>query len=189
MLSPLAAHGFKTLLDYTGPTKDLAQIVAMFVGGVWAYFKFFRGRTFRLRLELGVACQLVSQGDHRYLSAGIQLKNVGLSRVPLKDETIGLLIYSSLPAEVGQKDALEVRWSKSFTFVSAFSAHECVEGGETINETLLLEVRPVPAEAYKVELNVTAHGITWESKTAVVIGADERLSPQLSQMTTEKETR
>jgi len=174
MLSPLAIQGsFKTLLDHAGPAKDLVQIVATFVVGVWAYIKFFRGRTFRPRLELGVACQIVSQGDHRYLNTSIQLKNVGLSRLILKNKTTGLLIHCSLPAEAGQEDALEVRWLPSFTFVSAFSTHEYIEGGETINETLLLEVLPVPAKAYKVVLKVTAGGITWKSKTAVVIGADE----------------
>jgi len=187
MLSPLAAQGSKALLDYAGPVKDVVQIVATIVGAVWAYIKFFRGRTFKRRLELGVACLIVSQGDHNYLSTSIQLKNVGLSRLTLKNRTTGLLTYWSLPAEVGQEDALEVRWSKSYTFVSAFSSHEYIEGGETINETLLLEVLPAPAKAYKLILKVTGHGMTWKSKTAVVIGADKGQVCSCPRMTTIKE--
>ena len=173
MFSPAATPCTKTLIDYVGPVKDLVLIVATIVGAAWTYFKFFRDRTFKPRLELDVACQVVSQGDHHYLSTSMQLKNVGLSRVILKNETTGLLIYWSLPAETGQDDALEVRWSKAFTFVSAFSSHKWIEGGEPINETLLLEVLPAPAKAYKVVLKVTAKEITWKSKTAVVLGADQ----------------
>jgi hypothetical protein len=174
MPSPLATQVIKTLRDYAGPAKDAFQIIAIFVGGVWGYFKFFRGRTFRPRLELAVDCQIVSEAEHRYLSTSMQLKNVGLSRLTLKNGTTGLLIHWSLPPQASQEDALEVRWSTSYTFVSAFLANVFIEGGETINETLLLELLPVPAKAYRVVLKVTAGGITWKSKTAVVIGADER---------------
>jgi hypothetical protein len=173
LFSPLTTQCPKTLLDYAGQVKDLVLIVATIAGGAGTYFKFFHNRTFKPRLELDVTCQVVSQGDHRYLNAIMQLKNVGLSRVVLDNETTGLLIYWSLPAETGQEDALEVRWSKAFTFVSAFSSHKWIEGGEPINETLLLEVLPAPAKAYKVVLKVTAKEITWKSKTAVVLGTDE----------------
>jgi len=173
MFSPVATPCTKTLLDYVGPVKDLVLIVATIVGAAWTYFKFFRDRTFKPRLELDVACQVVSQGDLCYLSTTMQLKNVGLSRVVLNNETTGLCIHWSLPAETGQEDALEVRWSTDYTFVPAFSSHEWIEGGEPISETLLLEVLPVPAKAYKVVLKVTAKEITWKSKTAVVVGPDE----------------
>ena len=62
----LIAHYTSITIDWTS-TKDftdafanLTQSVALIAGGVWAYFKFAKGRTFQDRLIPTVSGRLVS---------------------------------------------------------------------------------------------------------------------------------
>jgi hypothetical protein len=174
MIELLPPQQSRTWIDNISPIKDAIQAAALIVGAIWTYFKFFRGRTFTPRLELNLACQVIEESEHRYLSARIEVKNVGLSRVSFDKGTTALKSHWSLPPEVGQEDGLEVRWSESFTAVSAFGSQLYIDGGEAINETLLLELIPVPtARAYKVVLEVNTDTTTWSSKTAVIVGTGE----------------
>jgi hypothetical protein len=75
----LVAHYSSTTVDWAR-TNDFAeafanvsQSLALIAGGVWAYFKFAKGRTFRDRLNPTVNGKLVSIDGSVFLLGTIQL--------------------------------------------------------------------------------------------------------------------
>jgi hypothetical protein len=56
-------------------------IAGLCVGGVWAYYKFIRGRVFTSRLEPTVSARAFADEKNTVLIATVSLKNVGLSKV------------------------------------------------------------------------------------------------------------
>jgi Transcriptional regulator containing an amidase domain and an AraC-type DNA-binding HTH domain len=83
----LVGHYGSTTVDWT-KTKDfteafvnVTQSLALIAAGLWAYFKFAKGRTFRDRLTPSVSGKFVSIDDSVFLVVTMQLKNVGLSRI------------------------------------------------------------------------------------------------------------
>ena len=85
----LVAHYGSTTVDWAR-TKDFAQVfatvtqtLALIAGGVWAYFKFAKGRTFRDRLSPTLSGKLVSIDGSVFLIVTVQIKNVGF-QVPMQ---------------------------------------------------------------------------------------------------------
>ncbi|KHL09073.1 hypothetical protein CLV56_0332 [Mumia flava] len=62
---------------------DVVQIVAIAVGGVWTYWKFFRGRTFHRRGQLTVDARLHTFSGEPALVVRLAFTNAGLSKVDL----------------------------------------------------------------------------------------------------------
>jgi len=85
----LVAHYSSTTIDWAR-TKDFSEVfanvtqtLALMAGGVWAYFKFVKGRTFEDRLTPTVNGKFVSINGSVYLIVTTLLENVSLSRIVL----------------------------------------------------------------------------------------------------------
>ena len=76
--------------------KNVATIIAIGAGAVWAYFNFFKGRTYRSRLEPKVSGKVISRNGASYLIVTAQLKNVGLSdvRIDQKGSALRVFVYT-----------------------------------------------------------------------------------------------
>src|SRR2546429_3204710 len=74
--------------------KNVATIIAFGAGAVWAYFNFFKGRTYRSRLEPKVSGKLISRNGANYLIVTAQLKNVGLSDVRIDQKGSALRVFA-----------------------------------------------------------------------------------------------
>src|SRR5580700_3460648 len=83
--------GFQTAL---GNIKTITETLAIAIGGLWAYYKFFKGRTFRPRLELSVEGKAWNEKHVTHLRTFAQIKNVGLSKLELPQEGSGLRVFS-----------------------------------------------------------------------------------------------
>jgi hypothetical protein len=146
--------------------EKLFTILAITAGGLWAYFNFFRGRTYRPRLEAEVGGQVI-EGDSAYcLLANLQLKNIGLSRVIIKQEGSGLRLF------VYEADAYfpavhSVEWTHLATF-SVFEQHQWIESGETINEQRLIALPEKEVLAFKLGLRVVSQNdIVWHAEQVI----------------------
>src|ERR1043166_6716753 len=64
--------------------EKILKIAAYFIGGAWVYFNYFRGRTYHARLEPHVKVELCRRSTPEFMKSVATLKNVGLSRVPLR---------------------------------------------------------------------------------------------------------
>lgn len=141
--------------------KSLADIIssgitslAVIAGGVWAYFKFFRGRTFKPRLGVEVAAQWRVSDDRDLLHVRIVVTNLGASRIWLNQYGSGMRV--SFPDTSGVRFN-EVGWtavplvepdSESAPLVDPpparvfeiFTAHEWIEPAESVSDDLLLDL-------------------------------------------------
>jgi hypothetical protein len=111
--------------------------IAVIIGGIWAYFKFVRGRTYRPRLEVDTAGKWWLMNEKWLLQARVIVKNVGASKVVLPQKGTGLRV--SVPADDQPPPPARTVWAKKKVFV-ILKDHEWIESGETISDDLLLEL-------------------------------------------------
>jgi hypothetical protein len=130
------------------------RIVALIVGGLFAYWKFFMGRTFHCRLEPTVTAVTRREQGKVLLTVCCKLKNVGLSSVDLDKRKSALRVLASTLTSSPHK-VEEVRWPKISAFTAdVFEHHEWIEGGETIEDAHLFTMPYVVDQVYRVELRV-----------------------------------
>jgi hypothetical protein len=113
---------------------SLAQAAAIVIGGIWAYFKFVRGRTFAKRAELSVTPTLLPV-QKPTLKVTATLRNAGLSKLPLRTQAVFLYgIYATPTADnpiaTGEQQLGKPR--------KIFAAHHWIEAQETVTDELLL---------------------------------------------------
>jgi len=145
--------------------KNLVAVVGTLVAGAFTYLKFFRGRTFAPRLELGVKGELLVDGEARCLLATLTLKNVGLSKVELDARVTRLevalyergayeFLYANPPAD-GAEVVRPAYWGEPHPF-RVFTPHGWVESGETIADQLLVTIPAGDYLAYRLTFVATA---------------------------------
>jgi hypothetical protein len=129
----------KTVVDIVGTA---VTALALILGGIWAYFKFVKGRTYRPRLGVGLAGQWRLVDGRRLLHARITVKNIGASKVTLLQRGTGLRV-----SVLGQDQPVapaSTSWERLRVF-EILGAHQWIEPGETVSDDLLLNLgRPGP---------------------------------------------
>jgi hypothetical protein len=161
-MPPPPENTFPAMVDVA---EKLATIAAIIAGAIWTYFNFFKGRTYRLRLEPKITGQLFSKGGTTYLISSIQLKNVGLSRIGIQQRGSGLRLY----AFSGAQQVTEVKdadWRELGT-VSIFKDHQWIEPGETIEDQRLFTIPPGDYQAFQLLMRMPSKGIVWMARAIV----------------------
>ncbi|MGB8407724.1 MAG: hypothetical protein WCE30_27030 [Mycobacterium sp.] len=136
--------------------SGLATALALFLGGIWAYAKFIRGRTFQPRTSVDASGQwyeLADVGD--VLQIRIRVKNIGGAKLTLVNDDTYMEVFvpgvghATTPAE-RRTDRWwpDVRWKSVPELVDAkpittrkfwiFQDHDFIEPGESVfNDRLL----------------------------------------------------
>jgi hypothetical protein len=138
--------------------KTIVETAAVIVGGIWAYYKFFRGRTFRPRLELSISGRASEAKGLTNVLISVQLKNVGLSKVAISQEGSAIRVFATDPAK---SDGV-AEWQRAIT-VGVFEKHGWIEPGETIADQALISVAGIGHKAIKIELRLVGSGIEWNA--------------------------
>ncbi|MFZ1009906.1 MAG: hypothetical protein WAN65_23920 [Candidatus Sulfotelmatobacter sp.] len=159
--------------DYIESIKNLFEIAAIVVGGFWTYLNYIRGRTYKSRLEPSITCRAEKGAARCHLVALVQLKCVGLSRVPIDQHGTALIMYFSLPrAEADVTESMQVRWSRTFSAVDVFTNHAWIEAGEVISEQLMIELPKYHAHAYRIKVKINSGRYSWTTVTTVNVEED-----------------
>lgn len=138
----------------TGIIESVLKDIALIVGGLFAYWKFFMGRTFQPRLEPSISASARVEENQTSLCVVCKLKNVGLSRVDLDREASVLRLYLQTVV-LKPNTVVELQWSDSpDKAVDVFHKHQWIEGGETIEDAHLFVFPYVPNQACRIELGV-----------------------------------
>jgi hypothetical protein len=165
------------LKEVAGVINDLVTATALGVGGLWAYIKFARGRTFVYRAEPSVSSEFKDFGNTKALLIMIELKNTGLSRIPFNDVMKVVRIFGF---RSGSRDSSEPEWERIFTG-PCFQEHEWLEADENIADELLYVLPSVGSTgdqfaAYRVEVMVgakprffTRKKTRWHARTIFVL--------------------
>src|SRR4051794_12870338 len=83
--------------DALSALQSIATMAALLVGGLWAYFKLFKGRTYTRRLEPAIEIKkTIFTDDYSCLIMKVSIKNVGLTRVDIdmRSSTIDVMSYA-----------------------------------------------------------------------------------------------
>ena len=146
--------------DTAAGINDLAGALAILVGGLWAYFKFFRGRTFARRAEVDLALALVTAGGIPSIKVTVALRNTGTSKIDLDQSYCVLYLYAAQAADV--QSSLNIDWGEHLTVTGIFGEHAWIEAQETIAEDVLIPLQADTAPfAYKVVAKVLATRKPW----------------------------
>jgi|GEM_PF-1433574 len=168
----LVAHYGSATVDWAS-TKDFAQAfanvtqsLALIVGGVWAYFKFAKGRTFQDRLTTAVSGELISIDESVFLIVAIRLQNVGLSRIAFDQEVSSLEVFEYVPLQA--EDILRVK-NDLLTSLKVFGDKDrYIEPIELIERQTLIALPHVSKIGYQLELEVLSNsGYAWRTTSVV----------------------
>jgi len=152
--------------DFTEAFANVTQTLALIAGGVWAYFKFAKGRTFRDRLSPTLSGKLISIDGSVFLIVTIQLKNVGLSRIAFDQEVSSLAVFEFVPSQT--EEILSVKNSLVASLMGFGDTDRYIEPNEVFERQTLIALPHVSSIGYQLELNVlSVSGYIWRATTIV----------------------
>jgi hypothetical protein len=154
--------------DFTDAFVNVTQSLALICGGVWAYLKFVKGRTFEDRLIPNVSGKFVSIDRSVFLVVTTQLKNVGLSRVAFDQEVSSLVVFEYVPSEA--EEILSVKNNRLTSFKVFGDKDRYIEPNEVTERQTLIALPRVSSIGY-LEFEVSsASGYMWRA-TSIVDGS------------------
>jgi hypothetical protein len=135
--------GLDTFKTWTDAIGTIITSLAVIVGGIWAYFKFAKGRILRPKLAIEISGQWLKINRKQWLQVRIRVENIGASKVILRQEGTGLEVKVLAASQPSPPDYAE--W-KSADMYEVLDSHEWIEPGETVSDDLMLNlgIRPVP---------------------------------------------
>lgn len=140
--------------------EKILKIVAYIVGAGWVYFNFFKGRTYRPRLETRVSGQLCRRGSPELVQVTFEVKNVGLSKVDVAQTGTAMRLLAYDPDTAGGWRHLQT--------LDILVRHGWIEPGEVVIEQALHAVELTKICAVKVEIVITGETTMWEASAILV---------------------
>jgi hypothetical protein len=122
-----------TLQTWAEVLWRVVTVLGIMAGGLFTYYKFFRGREFARRVEPKLSAGSVARrGGTIYLQAEASAKNIGLSKVGISYDHTYILV------EVREYGAMD--WVELPDLYFVFQAQQALESGETVGEPILIEI-------------------------------------------------
>lgn len=144
--------------------QKLVTALAIPVGATWAYFRFFKERTYASRLQPTISGTVARRDGTIYLRAATNVKNIGQSRVVLDHEYIGLRVLTRT-AGVGEWDLYRTE--------DVFKEQPHVESGVTIGEPVRVEMPEGEKVALRLDLYVAeSEKVGWLAREVVNLVAE-----------------
>lgn len=123
----------KDLFDIASKTVTM---LATIFAGLWAYYRFVKGRVYKPRLTLTVTARRIRIDKLECVVSTVELANVGLSRVGIK---VADLRVSKLNKKTTEQEAYIAESSWMLT-ERILLAHSYIESGEKITEQIMFIV-------------------------------------------------
>lgn len=157
---------FARTKDIIEASKNVVEMGAVAAGGVWAYFKFVKGRTFKESLTPAVSGRFASIDGVIYLIATTQIKNVGLSKIEFDREGSALILFEYNPSSQNEIHTVADNRLTSFEVFSEKDRY--IEPNEIIDGQRFIAV-PGPLKlAYRLEVEIASTaGFTWRATNIV----------------------
>lgn len=156
----------------TSIAQNIVTVIAIFIGAIWTYYTFIKGRTLTPRLELKILPRIFKSGNLKYLVATIQLKNAGSSKVDIVQKGSLLGVYTYEPKQ--NKDSPEsVEWVQ-YRASSVLANHHWIEPGEIVEEPVLIPIVENDSTIYKVLFRINSRQTTWMVESIIEGSIKER---------------
>lgn len=150
-----------------GTFEHIATIIALGIGGAWAYRRFAQKRDDKPRLELSVTGSLMTHSSLRFLKVLMNVKNVGLVKVDLDRSKSGLDVYT-YNLYSPSTELSSITWTIETTFAVYRRLH-WLEPGESVTDQLFINLPDEEQNLLKLELVLVSksHRAQW-SGVAIV---------------------
>ena len=152
--------------DLTDAFRNVTQGLAFIAGGIWAYFKFRKARTFQESLIPVVSAKFVFIDGTAYLVATTEVKNVGLSKIEFDQAGCGLVVF-----EYTSETASEIHnvINKRLTSFDVLEGKvRPMEPNEVMLQQTLIAIPGSVHLAYRLKLEIRSlSGYTWVATTVV----------------------
>jgi|SRR5215203_755785 len=162
----ISLQGLKGIQTTVDIVQKLFTIAAIVGGAIWTYFNFFRGRTYRKRLEPEVSGKVLTLNGSSHLLATMSLKNVGLSRVEIEQRGSALQVFS-YSSPLSEEHVVTAQWEELTAF-PVFESHQWIEPGESVKEERLIAIPTSGRTAFQLQLRVVATKKLGSSALAIV---------------------
>jgi hypothetical protein len=184
----------QTFSNVTAGISSIVTALAVIIGGIWAYRKFIRGRTFKPRVSVDMCAQWhFLAGVGHVLRVRIRVTNIGASKLALTSRGTGLTV--GFPAAMQTSQAhrhtdewwADIRWEKlplleggdqARTF-AILKGHEWIEPGETVSDDLLLNIGRDPTIA-RLEVKLLWQLSRWWWKDKATMFVARQIIPSAS---------
>ena len=148
-----------------GIAQKILTIIGIIVGAIWTYFHYFRGRTYRPRLETSITGELLKENKNLLLVAKIRIKNVGLSKIDIKQNGSGMRV-SALEKKSSVKKIQKYE-GVGLKTISIFNSHSWIEPGETIDDVYTLILPDNDYFGLKLDVRLITKKIAWRFSSVV----------------------
>lgn len=162
-------------------------ILGIFVGGMWAYYHFIKGRVYKHRLEQNISGKIIFSDDVEYLVIKISLKNVGLSKIDIQQKGSALRVFAC-EEEKEVPNTVSVKWQRLRTF-PVFKKHKWIESKETVQEERLIVIPKKNYVAYKAQLKLISKKLSWNIFTIIERNISKETSKKVISQINLKERR
>lgn len=152
--------------DFTDVFRNVTQGLAFIAGGLWAYYKFVKGRNFQDSLSPAITGRFVSIDGATYLVIAIQLKNAGSTSVEFDCEGSAIIIYEY--KATSSADVHSVAAKHLTTFQLFDSKERSMEPNEILELKRFIGIPEAVKLGYRLEVEILSKsGLMWFA-TAIV---------------------
>jgi hypothetical protein len=160
-----------TILD---AANKAVQTTAIIVGGVWAYYRFVKGRIHRPRLEIVLEGEAFRRDGRDYAIVSISLKNVGVTDVKIQQKGSALRVFGCVNRSEDEPSLdSDIDWNRIIT-LSIFEKHGWIQSSELIHDKLLVSL-PSMQIALRLDVRIVSKGLVWRGRGMVHLGAEKVL--------------
>ena len=121
------------------------------------YYMYFKGRTFRPRLELSASGIPAQHGEVNCLVCTVILKSVGLSRLDIIQKGSGLRVSES---NVSLFSPIQAAGWEARKVFSTFERHDWIEPGESIEDQIMFGL-PRGSTIMKLDFRIVGKRQSW----------------------------
>jgi hypothetical protein len=130
--------------DWASAIQNIIAAGAIIIAGVWAFFRFVKGRTLKHKGELTVEGSLLRSADRRAIRVRVHMRNTGLTKTPIENAYVR--VQAMRPTGWDERE-----WRR-ITTVKVFEDHDWIEPQEPIGDELLIPLTGgKPALAYRLD--------------------------------------
>ncbi len=154
--------------------QDLVSILAVFFAAAWGYFKYFRGRAFKPRLEVSIDGKISEEPDRLVLIICVRIKNVGLVKVDIESKLSALSVSANV--EEPPIDIIRAIWRHLGSF-RVTEENFWLEPGETEVIESLYWLSDTKLKALRLEVTAGAARSIWKSASILVVSPATTSAP------------
>ena len=154
------------MLFYIEYIEAVLSVLAVIAGGVWVFFNYVRKRTYEEKSILKLNGNVVYLGSSILLAFELSIKNIGNSRVFIRQDATRLSIYGYAAEMDNAAGVRNVDWNHMETSSILLDA-EWIEPGEEIRNEALFEVNANNYSCFKAVLQVASKEAIWTDSTII----------------------